>query len=168
MTPQDKVLKSEKLECAYIDEGVLINSGEFNGLNNNDGKKKITEHLEKTGKGKYSVSYRLRDWLISRQRFWGTPIPIIYCKSCGIVPVPEKDLPVVLPDDIKFTGKGNPLETSLSFQKCVCPECAKPAKRETDTMDTFVDSSWYFFRFTGPDFNSLPFSKEKASYWMPV
>ena len=166
--PQDKVLKSEELECAYIDEGVLINSGEFNGLNNNDGKKKITEHLEKTGKGKYSVSYRLRDWLISRQRFWGTPIPIIYCKSCGIVPVPEKDLPVVLPDDIKFTGKGNPLETSLSFQKCVCPECAKPAKRETDTMDTFVDSSWYFFRFTGPDFNSLPFSKEKASYWMPV
>ncbi len=168
ITPPDKQLKNEELECAYVEEGVLINSNEFNALSNVDAIDKITKHLEKIGKGGHSVSYRLRDWLISRQRYWGTPIPMIYCDSCGITAVPEEELPVVLPDDIKFTGKCNPLETSLSFVNCTCPKCKSPARRETDTMDTFVDSSWYFFRYTSPDCQSLPFDTEKANYWMSV
>ncbi len=168
ITPSDKILKSSEMKCAYVDEGVLINSNEFDGLRNTDAMEKITVHLEGVKMGKHSVSYRLRDWLISRQRFWGTPIPVIYCDSCGMVPVPEKELPIVLPDDIEFTGRGNPLETSPSFQNCLCPECRKPAHRETDTMDTFVDSSWYFFRYTSPDCDQLPFDKEKAEYWMSV
>ena len=168
ITPSDKQLKSEELECAYVEEGVLINSNEFNALSNVDAMDKITKHLEKIGKGEHSVSYRLRDWLISRQRYWGTPIPMIYCESCGITPVPEEELPVVLPDDVEFTGKCNPLETSLSFVNCTCPKCKSPARRETDTMDTFVDSSWYFFRYTSPDCQFLPFDTEKANYWMSV
>jgi len=168
ITPSDKQLKSEELECAYVEEGVLINSGEFDALSNVDAIDKITKHLEKIGKGGHSVSYRLRDWLISRQRYWGTPIPVIYCDSCGIVPVPEDELPVVLPEDVEFTGKCNPLETSLSFVHCTCPQCKSPARRETDTMDTFVDSSWYFFRYTSPDCRTLPFDTKKANYWMSV
>ena len=168
ITPQDKQLQGDELECAYVDEGVMVNSGEFDGLANVEGMKKITEYLKDTGKGDFTVNYRLRDWLISRQRYWGTPIPIIYCDSCGIVPVPVEDLPVALPDDIEFTGRGNPLETSPTFVDCKCPKCNSSAGRETDTMDTFVYSSWYFFRYTGPDCDTLPFDADKADYWMPV
>ncbi len=168
ITPKNEQLKSEELKCAYVDEGVLVNSGEFNEFNSVDAINKITERLEKIGRGKKTIGYRLRDWLISRQRYWGTPIPIVYCNSCGIVPVPEKDLPVLLPEDIEFTGKGNPLETSDTFINCTCPNCKKPAIRETDTMDTFVDSSWYFLRYTSSNYETLPFNVEKAKYWMPV
>jgi leucyl-tRNA synthetase len=168
ITPKNEQLKSEELERAYVDEGVLVNSGEFNEVGSIDAINKITEHLEKIGKGKKTISYRLRDWLISRQRYWGTPIPIIYCNSCGIVPVPEKDLPVLLPEDVEFSGKGNPLETSVTFVNCTCPNCKKRAIRETDTMDTFVDSSWYFLRYTSSNYETLPFNVEKAKYWMPV
>ena len=168
ITPKNEQLKSEELKCAYVDEGVLVNSGEFNEFNSVDAIDKITERLEKIGRGKKTIGYRLRDWLISRQRYWGTPIPIVYCNSCGIVPVPEKDLPVLLPEDIEFTGKGNPLETSDTFINCTCPNCKKPAIRETDTMDTFVDSSWYFLRYTSSNYETLPFNVEKAKYWMPV
>jgi leucyl-tRNA synthetase len=168
ITPKNEQLKSEELKCAYVDEGVLVNSGEFNEFNSVDAIDKITERLEKIGRGKKTIGYRLRDWLISRQRYWGTPIPIIYCNSCGIVPVPEKDLPVLLPENIEFTGKGNPLEMSDTFINCTCPNCKKPAIRETDTMDTFVDSSWYFLRYTSSNYETLPFNVEKAKYWMPV
>ncbi|HLC47167.1 MAG TPA: leucine--tRNA ligase [Candidatus Nanoarchaeia archaeon] len=170
-------LKSEKfpellnnilaLKKAYIDDGVLINSGEFDGLANTEAKHKITAHLEKRKLGKRSVNYKLRDWLISRQRYWGTPIPIIYCGKCGIVPVPEKELPVILPEDAKFSGKGNPLASSHSFINVSCPKCKGRARRETDTMDTFIDSSWYFFRYCDPKNEKKPFGSE-ADYWMPV
>ena len=153
---------------AYTGEGILINSNGFDGLKSSEAKEKITEELEKKGLGKKTVNYRLRDWNISRQRYWGTPIPIIYCDKCGIVPVPEEDLPVILPEDVEFTGKGNPLETNEKFVNTTCPKCGGKAKRETDTMDTFVDSSWYFLRYTDPHNDKKPFEKEKAEYWMPV
>ncbi|MBR9675750.1 class I tRNA ligase family protein, partial [Candidatus Woesearchaeota archaeon] len=128
----------------------------------------ITEYLEKKGWGKKTVNYKLRDWLISRQRYWGTPIPIIYCEECGAVPVPIKDLPVKLPENVKFTGQGNPLTSVEEFVNTKCPECKGDARRETDTMDTFIDSSWYFFRFIDNKNKDAPFSKEKSAYWMPV
>jgi leucyl-tRNA synthetase len=152
----------------YTEKGILINSGEFSGLDSEEAKKKIVEKLEKLGLGRKKVTYRLRDWNISRQRYWGTPIPIIYCPNCGIVPVPEEQLPVKLPLDVKFTGHGNPLETIEEFVNTTCPRCGSPAKRETDTMDTFFDSSWYFLRYTDPHNDKAPFNKEKADYWMPV
>jgi len=169
IAPKDNLtLEADDLEEAYTEEGILKNSGEFDKLNSNDAIRRITEWLEKNGLGKETVRYRLRDWLISRQRYWGTPIPIIYCDRCGIVPVPERDLPVKLPEDAKFTGEGNPLENVESFINCKCPQCKGNAKRETDTMDTFVDSSWYFLRYTDPKNRQLPFDKDTASYWMPV
>ncbi|RLG13644.1 MAG: leucine--tRNA ligase [Candidatus Nanohalarchaeota archaeon] len=160
-------LLEEIFDKAYTDPGIMINSGKFNGMDNETAKQKITDYLIKKKCGKRTVNYKLRDWLISRQRYWGTPIPIIYCNKCGIVPVPEKDLPVKLPKNAKFTGKGNPLDKAEDFVNTKCPKCGGNAKRETDTMDTFVDSSWYFFRYCNPKNNKLPFSKE-ARYWMPV
>ncbi|MEK6906905.1 MAG: leucine--tRNA ligase [Nanoarchaeota archaeon] len=166
ITPKNK--KLEKLKEAYIEEGILVNSGKFNNLENKKAINEITKHLSGLKLGKKTIQYKLRDWLISRQRYWGTPIPIIYCQNCGMIPVPEKDLPVKLPEDVKFTGEGNPLSQSKSFVNVKCPNCNKMARRETDTMDTFVDSSWYFLRYCDPDNDKLPFSKEMVNYFMPV
>ncbi|MBW6462168.1 MAG: leucine--tRNA ligase [DPANN group archaeon] len=165
--PKDNKLDVKTLKDAYTDSGVLVNSAEFDGTNNEVAKDKITKWLEKNKLGKSTVNYKLRDWLISRQRYWGTPIPIIYCDDCGIVPADENDLPIVLPDGAKFDGKGNPLEKIESFINCKCPICGKPAKRETDTMDTFVDSSWYFLRYTDNKNDKLPFG-DNHKYWMQV
>jgi len=162
------------LEEAYVDDGILIASGQFSGLSSEMARKEITRFVEEKGWGKAVVNYKLRDWGISRQRYWGTPIPIIYCKDCGIVPVPEDELPVVLPEDVKITGKGgSPLLESESFIKVKCPRCRGDARRETDTMDTFVDSSWYFIRycFEKGEVDLVKRLKEKGSevnYWMPV
>lgn len=166
--PFDYELKLEKMARSYEGDGILINSDEFNGMENRSAIKAITEKLEKVGMGEATINYKLRDWLISRQRYWGCPIPIIYCKNCGTVPVPYENLPVLLPKDVQFTGKGNPLETSESFINVMCPKCGKLGKRETDTMDTFVDSSWYFFRFADPFSKDLPYRKKIVNYWMNV
>lgn len=168
ITPEGHELNGEKMKRAYTEEGVMVNSGKFNGWNNLEAIDGITEHLEEEGIGERTTQYKLRDWLISRQRYWGTPIPVIYCDECGVVPVPEDDLPVELPTDVEFTGKGNPLNSDESFVKTDCPKCGRDAKRETDTMDTFVDSSWYFYRYCSPKINKMPFDEEKAKYWMPV
>jgi leucyl-tRNA synthetase len=161
-------LTSEKMTHAYEGDGMLVNSGKFNGMDNRTAIPAISQHLEKIGKGHETVNYRLRNWLISRQRYWGTPIPIVYCDDCGVVPVPYEDLPVKLPSDVKFTGQGNPLITSKSFVNTTCPKCGKDAKRETDTMDTFVDSSWYFFKYCDPKTIDTPYHKEPVMYWGPV
>ncbi len=155
-------------EKAFVEEGVLINSDGFNGISSEEAKEKITQELEKKGVGEKTINFRLRDWNISRQRYWGTPIPIIYCQDCGTVPVPEEDLPVMLPENVEFTGMGNPLEKVEEFVNTTCPKCGKSARRETDTMDTFIDSSWYFLRYCDPCNEKMPFDKEKADYWMPV
>ena len=167
--PQGAALAPETMREAYADEGVMADSGPFTGLPSAEGKEKVALHLEEKGWGKKDIRYRLRDWGISRQRYWGTPIPIIYCPKCGVVPVPEKDLPVALPRDVPFTGKGgSPLAESKKFVETKCPRCGGAARRETDTMDTFVDSSWYYFRYTSPKFDAAPFDPDKAGYWMPV
>lgn len=154
---------------AYSGEGIMINSDKFNGLNNDKAFDKICDLLEKEGIGTKTVNYRLRDWLLSRQRYWGTPIPIVYCDTCGIVPVKEEDLPIELPTNVKFEGSGlSPLTTDESFLYTSCPSCGKRARRETDTMDTFVDSSWYFLRYADPHNDSLPFDKDRTNYWMSV
>jgi len=158
----------EDLKEAYEGEGIMANSAQFDGLSSPDGREKITQYLTQKGWGRKTLQYRLRDWLISRQRYWGTPIPIIYCDKCKIVPVPEKDLPVKLPVKVEFTGRGNPLAKCSEFVNCKCPKCGGAARRETDTMDTFVDSSWYFARYCSPHFKKLPFDKKKVKYWMPV
>jgi len=161
--------KPEELTEAYEGDGAQVNSGKFNGLSNQEAKTKIAEWMEKEGIGKIQTHWRLRDWLISRQRYWGTPIPFIYCPKCGVVPVPYKDLPVELPQDAPFTGEGgSPLGKVDAFVNTACPKCLGPARRETDTMATFFDSSWYFLRFCSPRFDKEPFDKEKAKYWMPV
>ncbi len=152
---------------AYTEKGSLINSDKFNGLDNIKAKEKITNWLIKKNSARKVVNYKLRDWGFSRQRYWGTPIPIIYCKKCGIVPVPKKDLPVVLPEDVKF-GKGNPLTTNKEWVNVKCPKCGGAGKRETETMDTFFDSSWYFLRYPDNKNNKEPFSKEKIKKWLPV
>jgi len=152
---------------AYTGDGFLINSGRFNGLENHKAKWNITQHLEGEDLGRKSVQYKLRDWLVSRQRYWGTPIPIVYCDKCGVVPVPEKDLPVKLPEKVKF-GKGNPLETAKTWISVKCPKCWKKARRETDTMDTFFDSSWYYLRYCDSKNKKESFNKKKIDYWMPV
>lgn len=162
-------LSLDTMEDAYHEEGWLINSGEFDGLTSAEGREAITKKLEEMGIGEGKVNYRLRDWLISRQRYWGCPIPIINCPHCGPVLVPEEDLPVVLPKDVDFVaGATSPLQTSEKFLHCKCPHCGADAIRETDTMDTFIDSSWYFLRYTDPKNEAQPFDKEKANYWMPV
>ena len=169
INPQNYELNPEKMIRAYMGDGIMVNSQEFDGMNNREAIPEITKFLEKNNCGKATVQYKLRDWLISRQRFWGCPIPIIYCGKCGIIPVHEKDLPVKLPENYRFTiGKGNPLEHCKEFVNTKCPKCKGKAKRETDTMDTFVDSSWYFLRYCDPKNTKLPFDPKKAAYWMPV
>jgi leucyl-tRNA synthetase len=154
---------------AYEEEGVMINSGIYDGLTSKEGREKICDMLEKQGLGKKTVNYRLKDWLISRQRFWGTPIPIVYCEKCGIVPVNETDLPVILPKDIKITGLGDsPLKNVKDFLETKCPKCNSIARRETDTMDTFVDSSWYYARYCDSKNFKEPFNKDVVNYWLPV
>ncbi len=158
-----------ELTEAYEGDGIQVNSDQFDGLNNQEAKVKIAEWIEERGIGRRVLHWRLRDWLISRQRYWGTPIPIIYCQKCGMVPVPEKDLPVELPDKIKISGKGgSPLSQLKSFVNVKCPKCKSPARRETDTMTTFIDSSWYFLRFCSPKFKAGPFDKKEVAWWMPV
>ncbi len=171
IAPEEGTL-SEPLEAAFEEPGVLINSGPFTGLRSEEAKAKIAAWLEEKGLGRATVTYRLRDWLISRQRYWGTPIPMIHCERCGVVPVPEKDLPVVLPEikdveEIRPKGK-SPLEAHPEFINTTCPKCGGPARRDPDTMDTFVDSSWYYLRYTDPKNDRLPFARDKADFWMPV
>ncbi len=161
-------LDAATMTDAYIDEGICIDSGPINGINNMDAIEKISDYAEQKGIGKREINYRLKDWLISRQRYWGCPIPVIYCDSCGPVLVPEKDLPVVLPTEVDFHGDSrSPLISMESFYKTKCPKCGGDARRETDTMDTFVDSSWYFDKFTCPGSKDM-FDKAEVDYWMPV
>ncbi|HJX50784.1 MAG TPA: leucine--tRNA ligase, partial [Candidatus Nanoarchaeia archaeon] len=165
--PEEYELEEKKLAEAYTGDGKLVNSGEFEGLNNKEAIEKITKYLTRKKLGKKVVQYKLRDWLVSRQRYWGTPIPIIYCDKCGIVPVDEKDLPIELPEKVKF-GKGNPLLTNEKWISVKCPKCGKIGRRETDTMDTFVNSSWYCLRYCDSKNNKEIFDKKKVKYWMPV
>ncbi len=159
----------DNMEQAYDEDGYLVNSGEFDGLTSAEARQKITGKLEKMGIGEEKVNYRLRDWLISRQRYWGCPIPVVYCPTCGAVLVPDDELPVKLPEDVDFvTDATSPLETNKEFLYCRCPKCGGDAKRETDTMDTFIDSSWYFLRYCDPKNDKIPFDKEKCDYWMQV
>ncbi|MEA1964488.1 MAG: leucine--tRNA ligase [Candidatus Aerophobetes bacterium] len=167
--PSGSNLKKDNIKEAYTEEGVMINSAQFNNLTSEEGRKEISKWMEKEKIASHKVNYKLRDWCISRQRYWGTPIPIIHCKKCGVLPVPEGDLPVILPSNVKITGKGgSPLNKASSFLDCRCPQCGGQAKRETDTMDTFVDSSWYFLRYTSKNRGHLPFDTREANYWMPV
>ena len=154
-------------EAVYVDKGVLVNSGEFDGLDCEAACNAIADHFEKSGLGRRKVNYRLRDWGVSRQRYWGTPIPIIYCDDCDAVPVPEDQLPVVLPEDVAVTGSGSPLKDMPEFYETQCPKCGKDAHRETDTFDTFVESSWYFARYACPDSDAAMLD-DRASYWTPV
>ncbi len=167
--PEEEGLAAEALAKAYEDEGVMVNSGPFNSLPSPEGREAVVRFLEERGIGKGAVNYRLRDWGISRQRYWGTPIPIIYCDQCGTVPVPYDDLPVLLPKDVEISMKGgSPLAKVESFVNVWCPTCRGPARRETDTMDTFVDSSWYFLRFCNPHARDRAVDEPKVAYWMPV
>jgi len=165
----DKSLRLPEMAEAYVEKGILVNSGQFSGLSSEEAIPKINLWLKERGIGEVSVSYRLRDWGISRQRYWGTPIPMIYCSECGIVPVPEDQLPVHLPDNIQIgKTRGNPLLSHPEFVNTTCPKCGAPARRETDTMDTFFDSSWYYARFCDPKNEKLPFDKKIVSHWLPV
>ena len=168
--PIGKELKLEEMTCAYEEkEGMLVNSGEFTGMEMHKAMSAIMDKAEAEGFGKRRVNYRLRDWLISRQRYWGAPIPIIYCPHCGEVLVPEDQLPVRLPEDVSFTaGAKSPLATSEKFVHCKCPKCGADATRETDTMDTFLCSSWYYLRYTDAHNDKMPFDKELNNYWGPV
>lgn len=167
--PQNPEIDVNNLKEAFAAEGKMINSGEFDGMDNQEAIEKVTAKLEKEGLGKKTVNYKLRDWLISRQRYWGTPIPMIYCDDCGWVPEKEENLPVMLPTDVEFTGKGeSPLTTSKIFAEVTCPNCGKKARREMDTMDTFLDSSWYFLRYCDANNDKEAFNKDKAKYWMNV
>jgi leucyl-tRNA synthetase len=158
-----------EIEEAFEEDGFLVNSAQFSGIPSEEARKKIADHLDNEGLGKRAVNFKLRDWGISRQRYWGTPIPVVYCTSCGIVPVPEDDLPVILPGDVNLAGKGaSPLSELSDFIITECPRCGNKARRETDTMDTFVDSSWYFLRYCSPSDEDKPVSPEAAHYWMPV
>ena len=157
------------MEASFEAEGTMVNSGRFDGMDNREAGKAITGWLESERKGKAAVSYRLRDWLVSRQRYWGAPIPIVYCEKCGTVPVPKEDLPVLLPEVEDYSPKGkSPIATNEEFVNTSCPSCGGPAVRETDTMDTFVDSSWYFLRYTDPRNDREPFDQAIVNYWMPV
>lgn len=170
LQPKDHELKLEEMDDAYTEkDGVLVNSGPFTGMEMHKAMGAIMDYMEEKGLGKRRVNYRLRDWLISRQRYWGAPIPVINCPQCGEVLVPEKDLPVKLPTDVKFAaGAKSPLATSESFVHCTCPKCGGPATRELDTMDTFVCSSWYYLRYTDPHNDQAPFSHEAVDHWMSV
>ena len=143
--------------AAFTDYGIVEHSGAYSGLPSEEARRRMNQHAEREGFGKAAITYRIKDWGISRQRYWGTPIPVIHCPKCGLVPVPEKDLPVILPLDVKITGKGrSPLEDVDSFMNVTCPNCGEPARRESDTMDTFVDSSWYFYRYCDPHNDQAP------------
>ena len=167
--PKDAKLIEEEMLEAYVDEGILVNSGPFDGMVNTAALDKIAEYLESKGMGYKTVTYRLKDWGISRQRYWGAPIPIIYCPTCGVVPVPEDQLPVLLPLDLDLEEGGkSPLPSELSFCETTCPLCGEPARREADTMDTFVESSWYFDRYASPRYEYGPFDKDKVAHWLPV
>jgi leucyl-tRNA synthetase len=167
--PKDQLLEEKTMTGAYEGEGTLVHSGEFNGMESVKAREAIAQHLEHRGLGGKRISYRLKDWGISRQRYWGAPIPIIDCERCGIVPVPEKDLPVVLPLNVQVTGMGeSPLARSKDFVETTCPKCGGPGRRETDTMDTFVESSWYFDRFACADYHQGPLDKKRVDYWMSV
>jgi leucyl-tRNA synthetase len=157
------------LQDAYTDPGFMVNSGQFDGMASEEGKSAIIEYAEQQGYGKARIQYRLRDWLISRQRYWGCPIPVIHCPSCGTVPVPTEDLPVQLPEDVQFSGRGpSPLAKLKEWVDVPCPSCGEPAQRETDTMDTFIDSSWYFLRYTDANNREMAFERNKVNDWMPV
>ena len=159
----------EELNAAYIGVGTQVNSSQFDGFSSTEGKKLIADHIETNKLGTKTINYRMRDWLISRQRYWGTPIPMVYCDDCGIVPVKEEDLPVLLPEDAEFLPTGeSPLAVHDKFVNTTCPDCAKPSKRETDTMDTFVDSSWYFLRYASPKYSESAFEEKSAELWNPV
>jgi leucyl-tRNA synthetase len=161
--------RGEELSEAYLAQGTQVNSGEFDGMPSTKGMERIADKIESNSWGRRTVTYHLRDWLISRQRYWGTPIPIIYCDQCGMVPVPEQDLPVVLPENVEFTPTGqSPLTLDEQFVNVPCPDCERPARRETDTMDTFVDSSWYHLRFTSPGLMEEPFDADHIKKWVPV
>ena len=167
--PEGETLDQASMTAAFTEAGVLVNSGQFDGQKSESAKESIADFLQQKGIGKKTVNFRLRDWGISRQRYWGNPIPVIYCDSCGVVPVPEQELPVRLPMDVAFTGEGgSPLAKLDSFIKCTCPKCSESARRETDTMDTFVQSSWYFLRYCCPDFEKGPLERDRVDYWMSV
>ena len=160
-------INSDLEQQAFTEKGILLNSGEFDGLSSLEAMSKVPEALEKTGKGKKRIQYRLRDWGVSRQRYWGTPIPIINCPKCGSLPVPEQDLPVKLPEDVVITGAGSPIKSMPEFYQCKCPKCGADAERETDTFDTFMESSWYYARYCSPG-NDNAMLDERAKYWAPV
>ena len=166
--PEGEKLDISTMKQAYTGEGILVNSDKFDGMKNNDAKTAVSEYLEEIKGGLRTINYRLHDWLLSRQRYWGTPIPALYCEKCGLVMEKIENLPVKLPMDIEFSGVGNPLETSEQFKNVTCPVCGGTAKRETDTMDTFVDSSWYYLRFLNPNLDTAPFDKTDADNWTPV
>ncbi|MBI4412213.1 MAG: leucine--tRNA ligase [Deltaproteobacteria bacterium] len=169
IAPAGKVVDPKTMQTAFEDEGILVNSGQFNGMKSGIAKLAIIDYLERKKLGRKTVQYKLRDWGISRQRYWGTPIPAVHCLVCGVVPAREEDLPIVLPSDVQLTGReGSPLARHEAFLKTTCPKCGDEGRRETDTMDTFVESSWYFLRYADPQNTAEPFSKEKASYWCPV
>ena len=169
-TPEEKdfIAKLAVAAEAYVADGVAVNSGFLDGLAVEDAKHAACARLEALGQGAGAVQFRLRDWGVSRQRYWGCPIPIVHCAPCGVVPVPEKDLPVVLPEDVTFDRPGNPLEHHPNWKNVLCPSCGKPARRETDTFDTFFESSWYFARFCSPKAKERPFERRAADYWLPV
>lgn len=169
ITDKEKSFDISNMTKAYTDEGILINSAHFSNMENEKAKKAIIAWLEEENIGIKRVNYRLRDWLVSRQRYWGAPIPMIYCEHCGVVPVPKEQLPVMLPSNVDFTaGAVSPLAQVEEFVNCSCPKCGAAARRETDTMDTFICSSWYYLRYTDPKNTNLPFDSDRANYWMPV
>jgi leucyl-tRNA synthetase len=165
---EDEAIDGHELSEAFTEPGILVNSANFNGMNSEKAKPAIVAYAEDEGYGQARVQYRLRDWLISRQRYWGAPIPIIHCPDCGAVPVPADQLPVELPEDVEFSGKGSPLAQLESWVNVPCPTCGKPAKRETDTMDTFIDSSWYFLRYPDATNENAIFDLDTINDWMPV
>ena len=166
--PVDGALDTDP-KAAFTDDGVTENTGEFSGLPSAEARRRMNAYAEQHGFGKAAITYRIKDWGISRQRYWGTPIPMIHCPKCGVVPVPEKDLPVILPYDVKFTGKGrSPLAEVASFMNVKCPQCGADGQRESDTMDTFVDSSWYFYRYCDPRNSAAPFDSAKVNQWFPI
>ncbi len=165
--PNEYDINPEKMARAFTGEGKLVNSGEFNKISSQEARDMISDWMEEEGFGKKVFQYKLNDWLVSRQRYWGCPIPVVHCDKCGMVPVPEENLPVEIPTEVEF-GKGNPLETNEDWIKTTCPKCEGKAKRETETMDTFFDSSWYYLRYCDNENDKLPFDKEKVNYWLPV
>src|SRR5207245_1499879 len=156
-------------KAAFVADGIVERSGEYSGLESAEARRLMNERAGRDGFGKAAVTYRIKDWGISRQRYWGTPIPVIHCEECGVVPVPEEDLPVLLPTQIAITGKGrSPLADVPDFVNVPCPKCGGAGRRETDTMDTFVDSSWYFYRYCDAHNDKQPFDSAKVNYWFPI